>query len=105
MEVDMKRDCTVLALLLVASAFGQTPVFDAPAALEANGAPINVGLGGNASPFVVDWDGDNRQDLLLGQYNLGKVRFYRNQGTNFYPVFGDSAFLQADGADISLTYG
>jgi len=91
--------------LLVAVALGQTPVFDDPVALEANGTPINVGTGGNASPFVTDWDGDGRQDLLLGQYLGGKVRFYPNVGTNFDPLFADFYYLQADGADISVSYG
>jgi hypothetical protein len=92
-------------VLVLGAGFAQTPVFDAPVAIEANGSPINVGVGGNASPFMVDWDGDGRQDLLLGQYNLGKIRFYPNIGTNYAPVFGGFTYLQADGADISLTYG
>lgn len=96
----------VIALLLLAAAApGQVPHYAAPESVRANGRPINVGYGGNASPFVVDWDGDGKQDLLLGQFNQGKVRFYRNIGENFAPVFGDSQFLRADGADITLTYG
>jgi len=96
---------TALLALLAVAAFAQTPVFDAPVAIEANGVPINVGTGGNASPFLVDWNGDGRQDLLLGQYLSGKVRFYANVGEDTAPEFGDSAYLQADGSDISLTYG
>jgi hypothetical protein len=94
-----------LLLLPVLVAFGQTPVFDPPVPIEANGVPINVGYGGNASPFMVDWNGDGKQDLLLGQYDGGKVRFYPNVGTNFDPVFADFTYLQADGSDISVTYG
>jgi len=101
----MNTKLLALLVLLAVVALAQTPVFDAPVAIEANGGPINVGAGGNASPFVVDWNGDGKQDLLLGQYNGGKVRFYENIGENFAPVFGDSTFLQADGADITLTYG
>jgi hypothetical protein len=101
----MNTKLSALLALLALVAFAQTPEFDAPVAIEANGSPINVGLGGNASPFVVDWNGDGKQDLLLGQYNGGKVRFYENIGENFTPVFGDSTFLQADGSDITLTYG
>jgi hypothetical protein len=91
--------------LLGVFAFAQTPVFDAPVAIEANGTPINVGYGGNASPFVVDWNGDGKQDLLLGQFDGGKVRYYENVGEDTAPVFGDFEYLQADGSDISLSYG
>jgi hypothetical protein len=96
---------SALLALLAVVAFAETPVFDAPVAIEANGTPINVGTGGNASPFVVDWNGDGKQDLLLGQFNGGNIRFYENTGENYAPVFGDSTFLQADGTDITLTYG
>jgi hypothetical protein len=101
--MNIKLSALLVLFAVVASA--ETPVFDAPVAIEANGSPINVGYGGNASPFVVDWNGDGKQDLLLGQFNGGKVRYYENIGDNYAPVFGDSAYLQADGSDISLTYG
>lgn len=101
----MTTKLSVLLALLAVVTLAQTPVFDAPVAIEANGAPINVGTGGNASPFLVDWNGDGRQDLLLGQYDGGKVRFYENVGADSAPEFGDFVYLQADGSDISLTYG
>ena len=101
----MTMRLSVLFALLAVVALAETPVFDVPVAIEANGVPINVGYGGNASPFVVDWNGDGKQDLLLGQFDGGKVRFYENIGEDTAPVFGDSVFLQADGSDISLTYG
>ena len=96
---------TVAIAALAAAAAGQVPVFDQPVALEAGGVPISVGYGGNASPFVVDWDGDGARDLLLGQFDLGKVRFYRNVGINYDPAFTDFGCLRADGADISLSFG
>ena len=99
----MLRYC--LILLGCSLALAQVPVFAPPVAIEANGTPINVGTGGNASPFIIDWDGDGAQDLVLGQYSGGKVRFYRNVGTNDNPVFGDFAYLRADGADISVSSG
>jgi len=101
----MSNRLAVPFALLAAAAFAQTPVFDAPVAIEASGAPINVGYGGNASPFVIDWNGDGRQDLLLGQFDSGRVRFYENIGADTAPEFGTFAYLQADGGDISLTYG
>lgn len=101
----MMKNSILAVVLLWAGALAQTPVFDPPVTIEANGAPINVGYGGNASPFVFDWDGDGRQDLLLGQYDRGKIRFYPNTGANFDPVFDSFSYLQADGTDISLSYG
>jgi len=80
-------------------------VFDAPVAIQANGSPINVGYGGNASPFMVEWNGDGKQDLLLGQFDAGKIRLYANTGTNYDPAFGNFVYLQADGSDISLSCG
>ena len=100
----MNVKLSALLALLALAAFAQTPVFDAPVAIEANGVPINVGTGGNASPFMVDWNGDGNQDLLLGQFLSGKVRFYANIGTNFAPEFGDFEYLRADDSDISVSY-
>ena len=101
----MFKYLTIGVILAAALLRAQVPVFDVPVAIEASGTPINVGVGGNASPFIVDWNGDGRQDLLLGQYDGGKIRFYENVGTNNNPVFNAFSYLQADGADISLTYG
>ena len=95
----------ILLPFLALIAYAETPVFDDPVYIEANGTPINVGYGGNASPFVIDWDGDGHQDLLLGQFNMGRVRFYTNTGTNYNPTFGDFVYLQADGIPISVSYG
>ncbi len=101
----MTKCFLVIALLVASVAFAVPPVFDVPVAIRANGTPINVGYGGNASPFMVDWNGDAKQDLLLGQYDGGKVRFYANIGTHYNPTFGSFSYLQADGSDIAVTYG
>ncbi len=101
----MNMKLSALLALLAVVAFAETPVFDAPVAIQASGVDINVGSGGNASPFVVDWNGDGKQDLLLGQFDGGKVRLYANIGENFAPEFGDFEYLKADGSNISLTSG
>ena len=93
----------VFCPLLIALA--ETPVFDPPIPIQANGVNINVGYGGNASPFVIDWDDDGHQDLLLGQFDGGRIRFYTNTGTHYSPAFGTFEYLQADGSAIMLSYG
>jgi hypothetical protein len=96
--------CALLFIFLSVS-MAEPPVFEPPLPVQANGVNINVGYGGNASPFVIDWDGDGKQDLLLGQFDQGRIRFYQNVGTHYNPTFGTFTYLQADGATISLSYG
>ncbi len=79
------------------------PRFQDPVNIKANGKDIVVQYYG--APYVYDWDSDGKKDLLIGQLYFGNIRFYRNIGTNNNPVFGDSAFLYADGSEIRLPYG
>jgi hypothetical protein len=101
----MNKYLSIVILLLVSISYAETPVFADPVYIQANGSNINVGYGGNASPFMIDWDGDNKQDLLLGQYDGGRIRFYTNTGTHYYPTFSTFVYLQADGVNISVSYG
>ncbi len=56
----------------------KTPVFGSPVPIEVDGKPIVVGR--DAGPCVVDWDGDGKPDLLVGD-DEGAVTFYRNSGS------------------------
>lgn len=56
-------------------------------------------------PCIVDWNGDKKKDLLVGCFYDGFVYLYLNSGTNNAPVFSTGTKLQADGKDISVTYG
>ena len=51
--------------------------------LSAGGSPIRVDVG-DAGPFVTDWDGDGRRDLLTGT-GRGDVWWYRNIGKKGHP--------------------
>ncbi|MCK5131771.1 MAG: hypothetical protein KAR40_06410 [Candidatus Sabulitectum sp.] len=84
-------------------ALAGVPSFLEPVKIQADGTNIDVGL--MADPFMIDWDTDGVTDLLVGQFSPGKVRFYKNIGTNEAPEFTFSYYLQADGADIAVSAG
>jgi len=43
-------------------------------------------------------DGDERCDLLVGQFDDGRLRIYRNLGTNTSPRFEGYHWFEAGGA-------
>ncbi len=94
---------TALLLLLPLLALADLPLFHEPVILEADGVTLDVGV--ISDPFMVDWDGDGLDDLLVGQFSPGKVSFYKNIGTSGNPVFTFSNYLQADGVDIAVSAG
>ena len=98
----MKR---VLALLfaLGAPAFAQerAPDLAAPVTLTAAGQEIDVD-GGHAAPFVHDIDGDGKKDLLVGQFEGGILRVYRNEGDGRLAA---PTFLEVNGARASTEFG
>ena len=60
--------------------------FQAPARFKTQGKPIDAPMG-NAAPCYGDFDGDGVKDLLVGQFEDGKLKIYRNLGTNRRPKF------------------
>jgi hypothetical protein len=76
----------------------------APFAVEAGGAPIDA-PGGNSAPCVADWDGDGRFDLLVGEYEEGSVRFYRNVGERGAPRFAPGELLRHAEGPVKVPYG
>jgi hypothetical protein len=67
-----------------------------PVRLEAAGKPIDTAVG-HAAPFVGDFDGDGKPDLLVGQFDGGKLRVYRNTGTAGAPKFESYTYFVAGG--------
>ena len=61
------------------------------------GKPLDVARDGHSAPFVGDFDGDGKRDLLVGQYHEGRLRIYRNRGDNVRPRFDDFTWFEAEG--------
>jgi FG-GAP-like repeat len=76
-----------------------------PVKIEAGGKPIDVERSGHSAPFVGDFDGDGKLDLLVGQYHDGRLRIYRNIGTNQKPKFDSYTWFQAGGQIASVPVG
>ena len=100
----------------------------APVRVLADGEPIDVTTG-HAAPYVLDFDGDGVRDLLVGEFgdgefppellpaNLkdgwkqpgafanGRLRIYRNVGSDTAPRFAGFEYLQAGGgiATVPIT--
>lgn len=51
------------------------------------------------SPFVVDWDGDGKKDLIVGS-DAGQIHFYPNIGPATKPRYGAGCALLAGGVEI-----
>jgi hypothetical protein len=68
-----------------------------PVPVLVDGKPLDVGHDGHSAPFVGDFDGDGKLDLLVGQYHEGRLRVYRNSGSNARPRFTGYSWFEAGG--------
>jgi len=76
---------------------GLAPDLAPPAHVLAGGRPLDVERSGHAAPCVGDLDGDGKPDLLVGQFDGGKLRVYRNTGTARAPKFDSYTYFVAGG--------
>ena len=68
--------------------------FEAPVRLKAGDSFVQVESPGYAAPCWHDVDGDRKGDLVVGQFNQGKLRIYRGLGKG---KLAPGTWLQAEG--------
>ena len=76
----MKRRLLAALGLLCCPALCGAAEFEPPVRLKAGGSAIRVEAPGYAAPCWADLDGDGKKDLLVGQFNGGRIRVFKNQG-------------------------
>lgn len=81
------------------------PTFDTGAFVQAGLAPpITIDVGSRATPTMVDWNMDGRQDLLVGALD-GKLRVYLDTAVTGPPVLDAALVIQENGADLVVPGG
>jgi hypothetical protein len=72
----------VITLLVCSFGLGVSGAveFDKPVRLKGGDEFVRVESPGYAAPCWDDIDGDGKKDLLVGQFNQGKIRVYKGLG-------------------------
>ena len=70
-----------------------------PVKLTAAGEPIDVQRTAHAAPFIGDYDGDGLNDLLVGEFHEGRLRIFRNTGSNEVPKYNEYEWFKS-GAEL-----
>ena len=83
----------VLAGSLVAASAAEFQ-FESPIRLKGGDSFVRVESPGWAAPCLADIDGDGKKDLLVGQFNKGKIRVFKGQGGG---RFAAGEWLTAEG--------
>ncbi len=91
----------MITLVTALAAAAGPPQLSTGIHLSAEGKAIDVEIG-HLVPTVVDWNGDGKKDLIVGQFSKGAIRLYLNEGTDAEPRFGKFTYLEAGDSPIRL---
>jgi hypothetical protein len=90
----MKQRLLAALGLLCGAALCGAAEFETPVRLKAGGAAVRVERPGYAAPCWADIDGDGKKDLLVGQFNKGKIQVFKGLGKG---EFAKGDWLKAEG--------
>jgi hypothetical protein len=90
----MKRVLLAALLPFCGLALGSAAEFERPVRLKADGGAVRVESPGFAAPCWADLYGDGTKHLLVGQFNQGKIRVFKNLGAG---KLAGGFWLQAGG--------
>jgi hypothetical protein len=90
----MKRFLFSALLIGGSAAWGGAAEFEPPVRLKAGDAAIRVESPGYAAPCWTDIDGDGKKELLVGQFNGGKIQVFKHFGER---KFATGEWLRAEG--------
>jgi hypothetical protein len=77
--------------------------FESAGTISCDGVRIDVGS--YSAPLAADWNGDGLKDLICGQFDYGRIRFYPNVGTSTAPIFEQYFYLMDGVTYLSVPYG
>src|SRR5260370_42603699 len=76
-----------------------------PVQIQAGGKALDIEREGHAAPFVGDFYEDGGFCLLVGQYDNGRLRIYRNTGTRARPRFDSYTWFEAGSKVATVPVG
>ena len=99
-NADGKKD------LLVGNSRGNVYIFfnigtDTSPRFSDDGMKTQISVPGYATPFVADWNGDGKFDIICGSSD-GRVYIFINEGDGKNPAFGKSQTLQVNNKELRL---
>ncbi len=64
-----------------------------------SGSKQNIDVGNRATPSAVDWNNDNRKDLVIGAYD-GQIHIFINEGNDTDPNFLIETFAKTNSSNL-----